>query len=420
MSSIGHPLTEAEAASIPEFIDVAVVGGGPAGLAAAEAASSYGAKVVVFEAKPSPGRKFLVAGKGGMNLTHADPPELMARRYTSPSLPPEIWLELLSDYPSEATRAWAESLGQGSFQTASGRVYLKALKSAPLLRRWLAALRAAGIVIATNHRWCGLSHKALWNLQFENSQRYRARAVVFALGGASWPKTGSDGSWLTTFQNLAIPCQPLVPANCGWHHSWPEEIIPTIEGKPLKNLMVSAGEVQIAGELIITRYGLEGGPLYALGPILRQMEHPTIHIDLKPSFTCDALCRKMESVKRDFVTQAGMRWKLPAAVQAIFSRSSWSDIASLAHAVKHWSIPLEKPRPIDEAISSAGGVLWRAIEPTTLMLRSHPGVFVAGEMIDWEAPTGGYLLQGCFATGRRAGSAAARWATRSTSSTKLP
>lgn len=392
------------------LIDVAVVGGGPAGLFAAETAVSAGCRVMVFEAKPSVGRKFLVAGKGGMNLTHADPPERMAGRYTGTTQPDGFWSELLTTFPSSATREWARSLGQESFASSSGRVYLKALRSAPLLRQWIARLRASGVEFAIQHRWTGISASGNWQLEFANGRSYQAKSVVLGLGGASWPKTGSDGAWQEIFCSQGIHCLPLAAANCGWNHHWQREILPDIEGKPLKNLVVSAGNVSIAGELVITRHGLEGGPLYALGPTLRLMPIPRITIDLKPTFSADQLARKMESVRKDFVTAAAERWKLPEPARMIFSRQEWKDAASLAHAVKHWSLTLDGPRPIAEAISCAGGVDWKEIDAGTLMLKAMPGVFVAGEMIDWEAPTGGYLLQGCMATGFRAGNAAAAWA----------
>jgi predicted flavoprotein YhiN len=210
------------------------------------------------------------------------------------------------------------------------------------------------------------------------------------------------------FEMLGIPCHPLAPANCGWEHPWPPELLAAIEGKPLKNITVTADGTSVTGELLLTRYGIEGGAIYQLGKILRAMPAPAIAIDFKPTFSHAQLVSKMESVRRGFLSEAKVRWKLPDPACAILGQTDWPEAASLAHAVKHCVIPLDRPRPIEEAISSAGGVCWNAIDEN-LMIKSHPGIFIAGEMIDWEAPTGGYLMQGCFATGTRAGLSAAAW-----------
>jgi uncharacterized flavoprotein (TIGR03862 family) len=259
-----------------------------------------------------------------------------------------------------------------------------------------------------NHRWTGLTPGAPHRLAFANGAVVAADAVVFALGGASWPQTGSDGAWLRGFEALGIACHPLVPANCGWEHPWPPHILAAADGQPLKNITVSAGDTTVAGELLVTRYGLEGGAIYQLGPVLRAMPRPAIAIDFKPTFSHARLVAKMESARRDFLTEAGIRWRLGEAARAFFAGTAWSDAGALARAVKHLVIPLVGPRPVEEAISSAGGVCWGGLDDS-LMANSCPGVFVAGEMIDWEAPTGGYLIHGCFATGTRAGLAAAAW-----------
>lgn len=213
------------------------------------------------------------------------------------------------------------------------------------------------------------------------------------------------------FKNLGIACRPLAAANCGWEHAWPAEVLAVAEGQPLKNIQVRAGIELAIGELMVTRYGLEGGAIYQLGTALRAMPEPEVAIDFKPTFTIEQLVRKMESVKRNFLSEAKGRWKLSEAALAILSCNEWSDAASLAREVKHCVIPLDGPRPIEEAISSAGGVCWSALDDG-LMVREAPGLFLAGEMIDWEAPTGGYLMQGCFATGTRAGQVAAEWVRR--------
>jgi uncharacterized flavoprotein (TIGR03862 family) len=389
-------------------IELAVIGGGPAGLRAAEVAASAGVRVTVFDAKPSVGRKLLVAGKGGLNLTHGEAKDRFVARYSGPDQPAGIWAALVADFDAAALRAWAAGLGVETFQATSGRVYPKALKAAPLLRRWIERLRGLGVRFEMNHRWCGLLPGTPHLLAFEGLEPVPADAVVFALGGGSWPQTGSDGAWTRCFESLGIPCHSLVPANCGWEHAWPAAVLAAAEGKPMKNITVTAGTTTAAGELLVTRYGIEGGAIYQLGAVLRAMPTPGIAIDFKPTFTHAQLVAKMQSVRRDFPEQARVRWKLGEAAQAILARNTWHDVESLAREAKRCVISLDGPRPIAEAISSAGGVCWRGMD-STLMIRGYPGIFVAGEMIDWEAPTGGYLLQGCFATGTRAGRSAAAW-----------
>ena len=389
-------------------MQLAVIGGGPAGLRAAEVAATAGLPVTVFDAKPSVGRKFLVAGKGGLNLTHGEEAGRFVTRYSGPEQPAGIWRGLLADFDPAALREWAAGLGVETFQATSGRVYPKALKAAPLLRRWIARLKSHGVRFEMNHRWCGIEPGNPLRLEFSNGARFSADAVIFALGGGSWPQTGSDGGWLHVFKSLGIACDPLVAANCGWEHPWPPEVLAAAEGKPLKNLVVSADATIVAGELLVTSYGIEGGAIYQLGAALRAMKEPAIAIDFKPTFTHAKLSAKMESVRRDFLHEARIRWRLGDAASAILGRKPWHDSDSLAREVKHCVIPLNGPRPLEEAISSAGGVCWSELDDS-LMLKRFPGVFVAGEMIDWEAPTGGYLMQGCFATGTRAGRAAAEW-----------
>jgi len=387
---------------------LAIIGGGPAGLRAAEVAAMAGLRVTLFDAKRSVGRKFLVAGKGGLNLTHSEAFERFVSRYTGPEQPSGIWNALLADFDSAALRKWAAELGVGTFQATSGRVYPKALKAAPLLRRWIARLKSLGVRFEMNHRWTGLTPGTPHRLDFENGASIEADAVIFALGGGSWPQTGSDGGWMQAFKDLGIACHPLVAANCGWEHPWPTEVLKIAEGQPLKNINVSAGEDTATGELLVTRYGLEGGTIYQLGAALRAMDAPAIAIDFKPTFTHAQLVAKMQSVRRNHLDEAKTRWRLGDAAHAILARSSWQDTDSLASEVKHCVIPLDRPRPIAEAISSAGGVCWSELDET-LMFTRFPGIYVAGEMIDWEAPTGGYLIQGCFATGTRAGRSATAW-----------
>ncbi len=235
-------------------------------------------------------------------------------------------------------------------------------------------------------------------------------AIILALGGASWPQTGSDGNWTKTLNQAGIPINPLSPANCGWETNWPHHLIPQIEAQPIKNIIASTPDLKAPGELMITKYGLEGGPIYLLGPSLRSMPQPTLTLDLKPTFSIEQLTRKMESARKNFLRESIQRWKLPIAATLLLEHfhGPFESASQLAHHTKSFKIPLQQPRPIDEAISSAGGIPWPQITPN-LMLKKLPGTFVAGEMIDWEAPTGGYLLQGAFASGTIAAQSAIKY-----------
>jgi uncharacterized flavoprotein (TIGR03862 family) len=391
-------------------MDLAIIGGGPAGLRAAEIAAQAGARVTVFDAKPSVGRKLLVAGRGGLNLTHGEAFDGFVSRYSGPDQPEGFWRGVLEAFTPQDLREWAAGLGIETFQQRTGRVYPREMKAAPLLRRWIERLRSLGVNLAMNHRWTSLQPGERIGLGFECHGEPRSAevdAVILALGGASWPITGSDGGWATTLSSLGIDVHPLVPANCGWEHAWSPTVLAAAEGKPLKNLVVRANGHEASGELMVTAYGLEGGAIYQLGAARRAMPEPMLEIDFKPTFRHDDLLRKMESVKHDRLTACRERWKLTDAAHAILRDGLPADVSleALAGQVKACPIPLIRPRPIDEAISSAGGVCWSELD-ASLMLKKLPGVFVAGEMIDWEAPTGGYLMQGCFATGTHAAKAA--------------
>lgn len=394
---------------------IAIIGGGPAGLRAAEVAAGRGASVTLFDAKPSVGRKFLVAGRGGLNLTKAEPREAFARHYLAPGAEAQLWPSLIADFDSDTLRAWAAGLGVETFAASTGRVYPREMKAAPLLRRWVQRLRELGVEFSMGHRWVGLQPGSPHHVDFlaeGHSRTVEADAVILALGGGSWPNTGSDGGWVETLAQLGIAVAPLQPANCGWEVDWPAEVLVAAEGQPLKNIIVRAGDAEVRGELLVTRYGLEGGSLYQLGPALRAMSEPAITIDFRPMLTVEQLVARMGPIRRNFLAEARQRWRLSDAVFAILAHSPAGAAASsseaLAVALKQCIVPLTRPRPIAEAISSAGGVCWSELDDS-LMLRRLPGVFLAGEMIDWEAPTGGYLMQGCFATGTRAGQGALNW-----------
>lgn len=380
---------------------IAVVGGGPAGLRAAEVAAAAGAEVDLFDAMPSVGRKLLVAGRGGLNLTHGEDFEGFITRYSGPGQPPDFWRRALENFPPAKLREWAVGLGIETFQQRTGRVYPREMKAAPLLRRWVERLKGAGVRFHMRHRLERIDALRLGFAGIEGE--FKADAIILALGGGSWPVTGSNGGWVSLLQSMGISVSPLLPANCGWETAWPEEILKVAEGAPLKNIAVRAGEAEVKGELMVTAYGLEGGAIYQLGNVLRSMEQPAISIDFKPELSAEDLARKMESARGDLTEICRSRWKLSAAAHAILTHGLPRDssIETLCRLAKALPVRLAKPRPLDEAISSAGGVCWDEIDEA-LMLKKFPGIFVAGEMIDWEAPTGGYLMQGCFASGQLA------------------
>ena len=378
---------------------------------AAEVARAAGADVVVCDAQRSVGRKFLVAGRGGLNLTHGEPVENFPARYLDE---PERWRDLLHEFTPDALRAWAAEIGFESYVGTSGRVFPRGQKAAGLLRAWLRWLRASGVKFHTSSRFVDLSRElAGWRAQFQTSEKkflLDADAIVLALGGASWPETGSDGMWPAILTTHGVEIAPWQPANCGWNVDWPAELLARAEGLPLKNLRVIAGDESISGELLITRDGLEGGAIYRLGRALRAMSELKLRIDFKPQLSAETMRERVAHLgeAHDWFRALKVSAAAIALLQTLFP-DDCKDRERLILRIKDFPIALSGPRPIAEAISSAGGVRWSELDDT-LMLRELPGVFVAGEMIDWEAPTGGYLLQGCFATGTRAGRAAALYA----------
>lgn len=392
----------------------AVVGGGPAGLRAAEVAAQGGASVTLYDAKPSVGRKFLVAGRGGLNITKSEPLDLFVRRYSGPDLPQVEIARMIGAFDPEALRTWAAGLGIETFVASTGRVYPREMKAAPLLRRWVQRLRDLGVKFEMHHRWTGIASGTALALHFDSPEgltTVNADAAILALGGGSWPETGSDGRWVAALQSQGIAVAPLAAANCGWEIDWPAPVL-QLEGQPLKNIHVTAGGTVSVGELLVTSYGMEGGAIYQLGAELRAMEQPAITIDFKPASSVEQLIAKLGPVRRNFLAEARSRWRLPDAVVAILEFAApphaFESAEGIATAVKACTLRLKQPRPIAEAISSAGGVCWNELDPH-LMLKHLPGVFIAGEMIDWEAPTGGYLMQGCFATGTHAAKSAIEW-----------
>jgi len=389
-------------------VNLAIVGGGPSGLRAAEILAEAGATVTLFEGKASVGRKFLVAGLGGLNLTHSESLEDFSKRYKG-GFSETFWTSLLEDCTPLELRKWAEDLGIDTFIGTSGRVFPKEFKAAPLLRRWVENLRSRKVIIQTRQDLRSIKRedgRILLELSANEGVKESAfDAVILALGGASWPETGSDARWVPILKEMGISITPFQAANCGWEANWHPDILSQAEGQPLKNLSVTAGQETVQGELMITAYGLEGGAIYQLGASLRSMEFPKLLLDLKPTFSKEELVNKLGDFSDDLVSIAAKSWRLSAAATALFRnlipKDAENDPLALARLAKTLPVSLKGPRPIAEAISSAGGIHSSEITED-LMIRKFPGLFVAGEMIDWEAPTGGYLLQGCFATGTRA------------------
>jgi uncharacterized flavoprotein (TIGR03862 family) len=387
--------------------DVVIVGAGPAGLRAAEVATLRGARVLLCDAQPSAGRKFLIAGRGGLNLTHSEPVENFSARYRAE---PERWRDLLIEFSPDQLRDWASKLEVETYVGTSGRVFPRGQKAARLLRAWIQRLHRMGVTLQPGARLRRLTKSGNgWQLDFVDGQETVSGAVVLALGGASWPETGSDGNWPPLLTQHGVELAPFVAANCGWNVVWPAAVLQRAEGLPLKNLSVRAAGETVSGELLITRDGLEGGAIYRLGPVLREMSQPQLRIDFKPQVTAEMLQARAAGLRE--ANEWFRVWKLSPGPIALLQSYFPEDCASLDKAIartKDFFVNLDSPRPIAEAISTAGGVPWRELDDS-LMLVKMPGVFLAGEMIDWEAPTGGYLLQGCFSTGTRAGRTAAEY-----------
>lgn len=390
---------------------VAVVGGGPAGLRAAEVAAQAGVDVVLFDHKRSVGRKFLVAGKSGLNLTNAADLDAFLAQYSGTKFPVEQWRTYLQAFDKDGVIDWARGLGVETFVAGGGKVFPVNKKAAPLLRAWALRLRELGVCFQMQHRLVGLESSAAERVQlsFEMAGQRISRAfdaVILALGGGSWPQTGSDGTWVDWLRLHGVKVESLQSANCGWECDWSQDTLAVAEGRPLHHLKIQAGGEAVSGELMVTRYGFEGAPVYRLGRTLRGMDVPSLEIDFKPMFTREHMLRKMESARRNFYKEARLRWKFSEAVCAILRQyyGEPSSAEALVDFAKHCHIPLKRARPVEEVISSAGGVDWCELD-ANLMLKRLPSVYCAGEMLNWEAPTGGYLLQGCMATGAWVGHA---------------
>lgn len=410
-----------------------IIGGGPAGLMAAEVLAQHAVKVDVYDGMPSMGRKFLLAGRGGLNLTHTEGRERFGMRYGDQQAQVESWLNAFA--PADV-REWVHALGVQTFVGSSGRVFPVAMKASPLLRKWLQRLDAAEVTFHRQHRWNGTlaeghsstadrvqrsANSRSISVAFEtpagNKQR-AAGAVILALGGGSWARLGSDGAWVKWLRQAGVNVAPLKPANCGFDVAWTAVFREKYEGQPVKPVVLSFGNFRQRGEFIITKHGVQGSLVYAAAAVLREeiaaSGKAVLLLDLAPDFTEAQLLERLSkprgsrSMAGHLHKTVGMQGVQAGLLREFVPKAEFAHAARLAFYIKQLPVPLVAARPLDEAISSAGGVMFDALDEH-LMLRDLPGVFCAGEMLDWEAPTGGYLLTACFASGRRAGLGALRW-----------
>lgn len=411
-------IKSAEAKSAPHVV---VIGAGPAGLIAAEVLAAGGAQVDVFDAMPSVGRKFLMAGKGGLNITHAEPFETFVARYGEA----QHWIApLLAEFGASQIRIWMHGLGIDSFVGSSGRIFPNEMKAAPLLRAWLHRLRTAGVRFHMRHRWVGWD--AAGGCLFataEGERSVQADAVILALGGGSWARLGSDGAWVPVLQQRGVAVAAFEASNCGFECVWSDFLKTRYAGQPLKPVIVSHTDrhgvvIRLQGELMLTDYGLEGGAIYALSRSLRQSINAQgeawIQLDLLPNHSINAVRAALQQGRGTRSLTEHLRRRLnlhgiqSALLHEVLPAEVIADNHRLATALKALPIRLCATRPIDEAISTAGGVRQDALD-VSLMLKAMPGVFCAGEMLDWDAPTGGYLLSACLASGHAAGQGALAW-----------
>jgi uncharacterized flavoprotein (TIGR03862 family) len=395
-----------------------VIGGGPAGLMAAEVLAAGGARVDLYDAMPSVGRKFLLAGKGGMNITHAEGHDAFVGRYGARAGAVRAWLDA---FPPAQVRAWIHGLGIATFVGTSGRVFPADMKAAPLLRAWLHRLRETGVAFHMRHRWLGWRDGGLLfaTPEGESVVDTAGAATVLALGGASWARLGSDGAWVPLLAGRGVDVAPLVPSNCGFDADWSAHFAERHAGSPLTTVALALeGGAFRKGQFVVTKTGIEGSLVYALSAPIRDRiardGRATVLLDLLPDHdprrVLDEVAhpRGTRSMASHLQSRLGIRGVKSGLLHECLGKADYADPAKLARALKALPLVLTRPRPIDEAISSAGGVRFEALDGGTT-LRGVPGVFVAGEMVDWEAPTGGYLLTACFGSGRAAGRGALAW-----------
>ncbi|MGE5250212.1 MAG: TIGR03862 family flavoprotein [Bacteroidota bacterium] len=394
----------------------AIIGGGPAGLMAAEVLSGAGRPVQLYDSMSSLGRKFLMAGRGGLNLTHSEPLESFLTRYGSRTVELE---PILRDFTPDDVRQWAHDLGMETFVGTSGRVFPVGMKASPLLRAWLRRLQASGVTFHLRHAWQG------WNpdgsLRFatpEGEKSVQARAVVLALGGGSWRRLGSTGEWVDWLRRAGVEVRPLRPSNCGFDVAWSPYFRSRFEGHPIKSVVLGFQDFRQQGEFIVTEHGVEGSLIYAASARLRDAIEASgpavIHLDLAPNRATGQVIQRLSrprgsrSLSSHLERALGIRGVKAALLHELLPAEDFKHMDRLAAAIKDLPVPLVAPRPLDEAISSAGGVAFESLD-ARLMLRGLPGVFCAGEMLDWEAPTGGYLITACLATGRAAARGLLEW-----------
>ena len=395
-----------------------VIGGGPAGLMAAEVLASAGVQVELFDAMPSVGRKFLLAGVGGMNITHSEAREPFLSRYGKRA---QTLAPLIEAFDNQALCAWIHGLGIDTFVGTSGRVFPSDMKAAPLLRDWLKRLREAGVVIHTRHRWLGWEVNGALLIEGPEGQRsVTADATVLALGGGSWQRLGSDGAWVPLLAERAVDIAPLRPSNCGFEvQGWSEFFRDKFAGAPVKPVALSLDDgAPRQGEFVVTAGGIEGSLVYALSSAIRerieQAGSATLKLDLLPNRSLEQVAKAVaqprgsKSMANHLRGRLGLDGVRAGLLRELSTAADYADPQRLAGLIKALPLSVVRPRPLDEAISSAGGVTFEALDDC-LMLKALPGVFCAGEMLDWEAPTGGYLLTACFASGRAAGRGALDW-----------
>ncbi|MDE3738284.1 TIGR03862 family flavoprotein [Pseudomonas resinovorans] len=401
---------------------VAVIGGGPAGLMAAEVLAQGGARVELFDAMPSVGRKFLLAGVGGMNITHSEAKGPFLGRYGARR---DQVAALLQDFGAEELRAWIHDLDIDTFVGSSGRVFPTDMKAAPLLRAWLKRLREQGVVIHNRHRWLGWDDQGALRIATPSGEtRVQADACLLALGGGSWARLGSDGAWVPLLETRGVHIAPLQSSNCGFEVAgWSPLLQEKFAGAPIKSVTIRLDDTAPRqGEFVLTSTGVEGSLIYALSATIRERINTTgsatLYLDLLPNQSVEKITKALarprgsRSMAKHLHSQLGIDGARAGLLRELSAKDDFLDTARLAATLKNLPLTLVRARPLDEAISSAGGVPFEAMDEG-LMLKQLPGVFCAGEMLDWEAPTGGYLLTACFASGRVAGQGVLRWLTTS-------
>ena len=395
---------------------IAIIGGGPAGLMAAEALTARGARPHLFDAMPSLGRKFLMAGKSGLNLTHSEDYAAFVTRFGTAN---SVLRPALDQFTPDEIRRWAEGLDVETFTGSSGRIFPTDFKAAPLLRHWLKRLRTDGLTTHVRHHWRGWTDDGALKFETRDGETtFKADATILALGGASWPQLGSDATWTTWLEERGIEIAPFRPANCGFDVIWSPVMKERFAGTPVKSVVLGADNETHRGEFVVTEGGIEGSGIYALSAHLRDAiardGQATLTLDLTPDRSLERLTDDLKRPRgkasfSNFLRKVtGLSNVKAALLRECLSKETFENMEALAKGIKALPLTLTATRPIEEAISSAGGIRFEAIDEN-FMLHNVPGVFCAGEMLDWEAPTGGYLLTACFATGKAAGQATAKW-----------